>query len=286
MSSRAPQVEWLAAEQYDVDPHEYRVFRPGPGSDWMRTIANAYVDMRTECVTPLEEISLEGLTFSAEYLKARMQAASLPPRRMGNFDVVRSDFGEVLSYLILAEQYDTQFGYCSVRDRERMDLPGRGIDIVGIETSDSARLILVLGEVKVSDEQASPPQVVDTSTDCLRQQHLAHLSNRKLTANKLFDQARHVRDSTFRTRLLAAVIAFEDGRWDQVRLVVHCLLVRPAARYTVKDFGSFQSQPDDYAPGRIRYLVVCVPAGIEETVSAWYGMCQEPVAVEEPANKL
>jgi hypothetical protein len=64
-------------------------------------------------------------------------------------------------------------------------------------------MMLVIGETKVSGEAKSPPQVVDQSADSLRNQHLGHLNDREVTANKIFHSARHALDRDVRDLLFA-----------------------------------------------------------------------------------
>jgi hypothetical protein len=182
--------------------------------------------------------------------------------------VTRSDFGETLCYMLLGQEYSTIFGYKSVRDRELINLPGRGIDAIGIEND--GKLTLVLGEVKVSNANASPPQVVDASDDSLRNQHLGYLRELNITAKKIWNLSRHVLDATVRDLLFTALWCLEEQRLDKLQLVACCVLIRPRNRYTVKDFGSFVKRPADYEPARIRFVVVCIPGDVEEVVDNWY----------------
>src|SRR5207237_641083 len=77
------------------------------------------------------------------------------------------DFAETISYCLLADVFKTRFGYKSLRDRELVQLTGRGIDAIGIEVEENGDIRLVLGETKLSDEAKSPPAVVDKGDDCL-----------------------------------------------------------------------------------------------------------------------
>lgn len=256
-------------EVLDSGDHEYRVLCPDTSIDWLKEAAEEYIRLRTACVTPLSALSLDGIgVVSTVNLQERLKKATIPLRRDDNFDVVRSDFGEVLTYLILERHYGVRLGYKSVRDRELTQLPGRGIDAVGIEGN--SPLTLVLGETKVSDDKKSPPGVVDTSEDCLSKQHLMHLTDRDHTAAKLWDLVRRVADVELREAYIAAAILIEDGHLDKLRIVGCCTLVRPQGRYTERDFGSFKKKPKKFEPARIRFLVVRMESGIDEVVQKWY----------------
>jgi hypothetical protein len=261
-------------ETLDSGGHEYRVLGPDTSSDWMRELAEEYVYLRTACARPLSEISVEGIgVLSTENLLKRLKKATIPVRRTDNFDVVRSDFGEVLSYLLLERHYGVKLGYKSVRDREITQSPGRGIDALGIEDGD--QITLVLGETKVSDDKASPPGVVDKSEDCLSRQHVGHLSELEKTAKKLWDTARRVSDLELRQQYMTAAVLLENGLLDKIKIIGFCTLVRPKQHYTAADFGSFIKTPQKYDPAQIRFLIVRLADDLEDVIKKWYEIVQE-----------
>jgi hypothetical protein len=260
---------FLVVDTSELDDHKFSAIEFEDNSDWMEKVATEYVRLRTECVTTIQNISLDGIqVLEVDTIKQYIQKATIPPRSGGNFDVTRSDLGETLCYMILEQEYRTMLGYKSVRDRELINFPGRGIDAIGIEND--GKLILVLGEVKVSNASASPPQVVDTSDDSLRNQHLGHLNELNITTKKIWNLSRHVLDATVRDLLFTALWYLEEQRLDKLRLVVCCVLVRPRNRYTIKDFGTFIKCPADYQPAHIRFIVVCLPGDVETVVDRWY----------------
>lgn len=261
-------------ENLDDGDHQYRILRPDISIDWMQDLASEYVRLRTACRVPLRPISVDGIgVVSIDAIKKRLHAATTPVRRADNFDVVRSDFGEVLCYAVLEQLYDVKLGYKSVRDRELIDSPGRGIDAIGIE--DGSMLTLVLGETKVSDDKKSPPGVVDTADDGLAKQHKAHLRENDQTARKLWNTARHIEDTDLRDLHMAAALLIEEGEFDKIRIIGCSLLVRPDALCNAKDFGSFKKKPADYAPSQIRFLIVRLPEGVEAIVSRWHELVKK-----------
>lgn len=261
-------------ESLDASPHQYRAYAVAEDDDWQRSSAAEYVKLRTECSLPVEDISVDGITvMDVEGIRQRLKNATVPKRRSFktqremSFDVIRSDLGETLSFMLLDEMYATKFGYKSVRDRELIQLPGRGIDAVGIEDGDP--LTLVLGETKVSNEE-SPPQVVDSSTDSLKAQHTEHLKDTKVTAAKIWNLARHVLDVRLRDLYFLAAFYLEEQRWEQLKIVACCVLVRPCEKYQQLDYGSFRAKPSNFAPADIRFLIICLPGDIDSIITGWY----------------
>jgi hypothetical protein len=263
-------VSFQCTDKEDVGEHCYRVHAPDPETDWVGELAREYVGLRTACGTPLVDVSLDGLEDIVDVtaIRARLHAAAIPRRRQGNFDVVRSDFGETMAYSLLEQEYATKFGYKSVRDRELVQSPGRGIDAVGVE--EGAKLTLVLGETKVSDEDRCPPRVVDENDDSMRNQHRGHMEDRTVTANKLLDWARRIPDPELQERFFRAALLLERDMWDRLRVVACCVLVRPAERFAKGDYGTFYSDAVDFAPADVRFLTVCLPERVEPTVQTWY----------------
>jgi hypothetical protein len=256
--------------------HRYQVFAESGDPAWLESVAKEYVALRTATAAPLSEVSLEGIdVVSVDLVQKRLAQAVIPHRKSSPLDVVRSDFGEVLLYALLEGEHGTKLGYKSIRDRELIQLAGRGIDAVGVEDCPEPGCIaLVLGEAKVSDEDRSPPRVVDAANDSLREQHLGNLADRGATADKIFDQSRHVANAEVRNRLIAAALLLEDERWDKLRIVACCALVRSTARLAPGDFGTFRATPSDYTPAAIRFLVVRLPESVEDTVTKWYQIVQ------------
>lgn len=265
-------------ESLDVSPHEYRAYAVSENADWQTSSAAEYIKLRTECSVPLEDVSVDGITvMDVEGIRQRLKNATVPKRRTFktkremNLDVIRSDLGETLSFMLLDEMYATKFGYKSVRDRELIQLPGRGIDAVGIESGNP--LTLVLGETKVSNED-SPPQVVDYTDDSLKAQHMKHLKDTKTTAGKIWNLSRHILDVELRNLYFLAAIYLEEQRWDQLRIVACCVLVRPRDKYQKSDYGSFRAKPANFAPADIRFLIVCLPSDIDTSITDWYESVQ------------
>lgn len=256
-----------------VEKHHFATHKPLQMEKWLKDVACEYVKLRTECNADLPNVlDVAGVgVFDIAALKARMAQATVPAddTKRGAFSVTRSDLSEVLAYLTLERNFETQIAYKLVRDRELPQLTGRGIDVIGIE--EGTKLFVVLGEIKFSDEDSSPnaPQVVDASKDCMRVQHLGHISELNLTLNKIWECARRAKDSSLQSLLMAAALQLESGASDEVEIVSCCVLVRPEQRYSPGDYGSFKKDPNLYAPANVRFLVWMLPGDMESILTDW-----------------
>lgn len=251
------------------DGHVYESHALGESRSWLAPTWQAYEDLRTQCTVAINPDALaEATGFGMAELSARLAAAVVPPRGSGNFDIVRSDFGESLAYLVLDDAFGTEFAYRSVRDRERIEMPGRGIDAVGVERTEPPTLVLC--ETKVSNEDQHPPGVVDASADGLRKQHLGHLEAlTEETARKVWNCARFARTEETQILFFRVATLLSEGCLDDLRIVAACFLVRPQDVFDHTDFGTFHAVPEDFAPASVRFLVATVPGPVDDVVDEW-----------------
>ncbi len=230
---------------FDLDPHHFRVYEAinNGSQDWLEPIAEEYIRVLTHRETRLKSIKIsEDTIMDMSRIKQYLRSASIPRLEQGNFSVIRSDFGELLCYMLLERDYGTMFGEKNIYARELRDRPGRGIDAIGVEKSDM--LTLVLCEVKVSNDRSSPPGVVDQGDECLSKQHRNHLTNLfEETKNKVWRAACRARDESVADLLVTAVACLEENRLDRLRIIVCNVLVRPEAKHKQTDFGSFKTNP-------------------------------------------
>lgn len=271
-------MDFVEASRRAIGNHEFRVLDLGPGSEWRDSVAEEYSRLRSETILPITEELFEGIdVLDTTRVRRQILSAELPERRGGNFDVLRSDLGEVLAYVLLAEEYGTQFGYMGVRDRELVALPGRGIDCIGVEVDGVLRLIL--GEVKVSDDSMTPPRVVDAADDSLYGQHTAHMSDLSVTSKKVTSAARRARSQEAMVGLLLAADRLEVRDFSNLELSCFSCLVRSAGRYEQGDFGTFASEPDSLVPASVRFAIIRTPSAIEDEVDAFAALLRP--ALEE-----
>ncbi len=267
---------------YDVGEHHFRVYHAPANYHlaWLVPMAREYIRLLSHSQERIENIRshLADLNMDMTSVERRLKQNSVPKRRYDNFDVMRSDFGELLCYMLLEENYSTVIGAKSIEIRELTDAPGRGIDAIGIEERDG-KLVLVLCEVKVSDDRTSPPGVVERREDCLKNQQLMHIEQLfNATKRKIQHCAKLVRDRQRSAQLDLVSALLEFGFVDDLKVVSCCVLVRPASLHRSQDFGSFYTNPDQFQPATVRFLIPCLPHPINDIINEWDDVIRHEVA--------
>lgn len=275
---RPMEISFTEHEVLDQDEHHFRILDLDDSAESLAAIASEYIKLRTECTRPIKDLEIDDIPgMDLDALRNRIKNATIPclqhNTKRKELEVVRSDFGELLCYILLEKQYSTKICYKSIRNRELTQQTGRGIDVIGIESNE--KLTLVLGEVKVSNESKSPPQIVNRGTECLESQQKSHIANRTITANKVIDRSRFIADRKLQNLFFRAAFSLEKADWDNLRLVSCCVLVRPQNKYTAADFGGFRSKPANYAPAWIRFLIIRVPGEIDPIIEQWYNIIEQ-----------
>lgn len=253
------------------EQHTFRTIEPKELEAWLTVLAKEYVALRTATETELTPISVKGLgLFDTAALEKLLGETLIPEPGTGSLSVTRSDLSEMASYLILEDEYHTQIGFKLIRDRELINAPGRGVDVIGVEERSEENLNLVLTEVKFSDESKAPPQVVQPGNDSLKKQHEAHLKEKNKTFAKLMDCARKVRDSDVRVLYMQAALLFKEQKWDVLNLTYCSVLVRPEEKYKEEDFGYFKKKPESFDPAAIRFVILRLPGDITQILRSWH----------------
>lgn len=256
-------------EEYSNSQQEFKVWELEDDATCIATLAGEYRNLRTQCAASISSVNVEGIgVVDTTQILSFLASRTIPLPRDGPFDVIMSDMGETMAYMVLEREYSTQFGYKSVRDRELIQQPGRGIDAVGVENDDT--LTLLLGEVKVSGEDRNPPQVVDKNSDSISKSLIAHIKNHDETSRKMRDIARRSRDKVVAELLFAAAMYWDEKKWSHLHIICCGVLVRPRDKYKKEDFGLLKDKPELVAPARVRFLIVCVNSDLEETASEFY----------------
>lgn len=270
----------------DDGVHRYRVIEPAH-DEWLKGLADLYRELRTATRVPLSELGLTSLDgFDTKDLAAALVETQLPERFDGHpklraMAVERSDIGELVMALVGEVDHGYGYGYRSVRDRELVKHPGRGIDQIGVlelTDADGAReYVLSLGEAKVSADKKSPPAVVDTAKDCLRDQHLFHLSETAVTHAKVLGAARQTTDPDLARHLAIAAMLLKKGS-EKLTIRSTSMLVRNS-NHQETDFGTFRVSAKDYDPGHIDFTILVLDTeDIEALVDEFLALARQEAA--------
>lgn len=265
---------FVVVEQESTGQHRFTLLEPN-GPEWLRRVAAIYRDLRTQTAAPLTDDLLDGLDFDVTHVRRRMRETQVPSRDNGSprqLSVARSDLAEVALAAAGEELRQYVYGYRSTRDREVVNLPGRGIDQIGVmqgRVGGRDVVYLSLGEAKLSSENRVPPRVVDTGDECLDQQHRKHFEDHAGTSAKIWEAGRKAHDRTTARLMMQAAHLWDIQKRES--LVVRCtsMLVRPS-RGTAADAGPFTSSPDDYAPGEVDFMMLRLDNDdVEEVIDAF-----------------
>lgn len=271
--------------EWSDDVHHYRVITPNH-EEWLEGLADLYRALRTSSQVPLPELGITGIDgFDLAALEQVLVETQVPDRDSGakpkQLSVERSDIGELALALVGEMIHGYNYGYRSVRDRELVDSPGRGIDQLGVvevqlDSGDHA-CILSLGEAKVSVDKSSPPAVVDSSHDSLRAQHRKHITEHEKSIRGVISAARQTSDREAARQLYRAGMLWRIGS-DRLTLRNTSMLVRDR-NHKLTDFGSFRSSPEDFNPGHIDFTILVIDTDdIEDVVDNFIALAREVAA--------
>jgi hypothetical protein len=273
------------AGSFDRPPdHQLTVLEPG-ASDWLRRLARVYRKLRTESIIELRPVVMNGVTIADMATISQIMAERLVPHHgPSNFNVVRSDFAEVVLGLIGETHHDSRYGYRGARDRELIKLPGRGADALGVEgdfltggvQGRSPRV--VIGEAKTSSAK-SVPAVVDRKDDSLRNQHQKHISDLTELEAKLLHSSTFARDPAVCNDLMVAALSYREGQG--LPIICSSVLIRPGDRVVLPaDLGSFYTHHASLLPATIRFYVLVVPDSVTATVATFGDLARQDDAPE------
>ena len=261
-------------EDYSSKEQEFKVWELANNAECLAALSSEYRTLRTACATPINQINVEGIgVVSTTQIESYLASKTIPFRREGSFDVVRSDMGETLAYILLEQNYSTQIGYKGVRTRELIQLTGRGIDAIGVENNGVLTLVLV--EVKVSNQDRNPPDVVDKNEDSISKTLKGHIRNHQKTSRKIWDVIRKTEDPSIKDLLSAAALYWDEKMWSFLRIICCGILIRPLCKYRKKDFGLLKDDPGLVSHAKVRFLIVCVNDDLDNFVSEFYRMARE-----------
>lgn len=248
----------FARAEHGASPHRLAILDPGDDG-WLLVLADRYRHLRTDHVVPANLGDSMPTILNPANLIALAKSQIPSAGRIANFDLMRADFGEVTMHY-LGELDGFRYGYQGLRDRELVQSPGRSIDQIGAKLlDDTGRIVLMLGEAKVSSENRVPPKVVDTNDDALSPSHKKQLTDRQATHAKIVAAARNATDPEIQFLLTTAAYMFLEEH-DALDVEVTSTLVRPKGLGSVGDFGSYMSDPSAFGGAHVNFSVVRVDA--------------------------
>lgn len=254
---------------------------------WIKTLADEYVTLRTQLAIPLVNAVDEGaldivdVSEIQKHLRSRTQIPTRTRDKAGQLratDTIRSDFGELLSYMILEQNYKTVIPWKPIAERESGVLTARGLDVLGFEETDPNVLTLVIGETKVSDQKKPTPAVVDAKKDSLSKSLQKHMKEHDGTSAKLWDIFRKIRDQKMRNTIMKAFLLWDKKNWQELKVVCCAMLVRHIDLYADSNFGLLHGSCDKLRPGNLRFLILAIPEPVDVLVEKFRIACNELIA--------
>ncbi len=247
-------------------------------------ITGAYMDVDTE-LRRLRDAANALRLFSGDDLApgddeiaealAELRDALLPAgwdeRRPKHTDVQRSELAEIVAADVLTSHFATVLPASRVAEKEIPDQQARGADLAGFEdvagfTDEEpvGSVTLVLGEVKGSTSNLSPPGVVDGMATKLQEL----CTTRRALIQELTWLRDHAEDELVPqcARILATYLL---KRLDH-RIVVVPVLLRPTALMNEDDTGVFETEPESFDPSRIRFLTISVDDDLFDLAAGAY----------------
>ena len=206
--------------------------------------------------------SLTGLI--QEVLGAAIPSPDANSKQPPQLRLSRNELAEILAYEVASKIHDATIPATRIREKEIPGQPARGLDLLSIVDHDPVQLLVT--EVKASQSPDSPPAVVCDGADSLRQQILNIVGDRGRLTQELNWAHKHCRPDD-RELVASAMLRLS---LEEIPLVAAPVLVRSSASYARSDFGCFETNPNEFAPARVDFVILCLPGGIEELASKVY----------------
>ncbi|MFC9991199.1 Hachiman antiphage defense system protein HamA [Streptomyces globisporus] len=279
---------FMIASDKVVDGHRYVHVVPTDQALFARTIAPLVtahyfdeVDTRARLLRSAQELSLfsgESFAISEEDVQLALSEeldAVLPEAwkgdRKSHLDVQRSELGEILASEALKQVFNTEIPASRIRHKEIPDQQTRGADVIGIEKAQQEKPTLVLGEVKGSTDQKSPPGVVSDMEKKLSEL----VQNRRALLQELCWLRDHAEEPYVSacSRIHASFIL----KKDHFDIVLAPLLVRSSSTHNENDAGVFKKKPENFGKP-IRWVSIVVEGDLFEVAQEVYRIAREGAA--------
>lgn len=254
--------------------------------EFVDKFAKRYVQQRSESALNYSEISKSSLFNSSGFKGGELQkiitqnsVAKDFKRDVGGTpttlnDIYRSDLGELLLTYYFEEKLPVSERFIipikNISDRELAEQPGRGLDALGYRV-DGDKVIILLGEAKVSSEKKSPPQVVHASEDSIYNTQKKWIDNEELLIKRLTDQCRKL-DIQDAEKLGYAILSIQYKMSDNYSYVLGCVLIRDHSCVNrLKDFGNLEKDQLLFNPHVLNCVILSFSdKTINETVDLFY----------------
>lgn len=259
--------------KYDIQVNDQSISR----------FAQEYIRLRSTPRFDIKELAEDPLFrdtgFSVEKLMKVIQEATIPKRGKSpsQLDIYRADLGEMIMYEFFEKEIERLcpgeelflVPFKNINDREIADAPARGNDLIGYKDK-KGHITLLLGEAKVSEEKANPPQVVHAKDDSLFKTHLMHKTDKEYLLRKLGEFVKKL-DNKHKAPIAAVLLAMHDDINNVYDVVFGCCLVRDSHCVDEgKDFGKLKSEQQMFEPGRVTFVIPCFDKSITETTELFY----------------
>lgn len=187
-------------------------------------------------------------------------------RRPKHFDVRRSEFAEIVAAEILTQVFGTAIPASRIAHKEIPDQQARGADVMGLEGSETA-VVLVLCEVKGSESHTSPPEVVADMEVKLR----TLVTDRRALTQELVWLREHSDDANSAT--CNAICAAYLLKRESFTFVLSPILIRRASTAGELDPGPFADDADSFGHP-IRWVSVLIDASLFDIADEVYQLAQ------------
>jgi hypothetical protein len=258
-----------------VAEHSFGVWdcRCNPGGDLVEELASVvrglYVDPPS-LIAALEKALADagdgaGMPALEDAVRRIAEAAIPEPgtHPQPQLDVARNELAEVLAALALGATGGTVVPASRIRHKEIPGAPSRGRDLLGI---DANPLMAVVGEVKASEADDSPPAVVDRGESSMRAQLRTAANDADRLSVELNWALKHC-PPEHKALVAQAMLAHAA---DALPVAVAPVLVRPVERHGAADFGAFREDPNQFAPASVRFCLLRVEGRLDDLARAVY----------------
>jgi hypothetical protein len=271
-----------------VGEHRYVHVVPADPESFVRAVAPLVtahyfdeVDARARFLRSAQELTLfsgESFEVTDEDVQLALTAerdAVLPAAWKGDrgkqFDVQRSEFGEILAAEALKQVFGTTIPASRIKHKEIPDQQTRGADVIGLENEQQQTVTLILGEVKGSQDRKSPPGVVAGMEEKLTEL----VGSRRALLQELCWLRDHAEESYVGvcSRIHTSFIL----KRDELEVVLAPLLVRTDETHHEDDPGKFKTDPGVFGHS-IRWVSIVVEGDLFEIAQDVYRLAREGAA--------